>query len=65
MNDPIRKFKNILLEAHMMSGGKISKLEAHYTDRGNQWIKPVVNKKVNSVIKHVVKTTNNCFTLTL
>lgn len=34
MNDPIRKFKNILLEAHMMSGGKISKLEAHYTDRG-------------------------------
>ena len=32
MNDPVRKFKNILLEAHMSDGGTISKLEANYTD---------------------------------
>lgn len=34
MNDPIRKFKNILLENHMREGGTVSKLEANYTDHG-------------------------------
>lgn len=38
MNDPIKKFKQIILENHMMTGGKASKLEAHYTDHaiGNE-----------------------------
>ena len=35
MSDPITKFKNILLEAHMQNGGTITKLEANYTDRSS------------------------------
>lgn len=34
MSDPISKFKKILLEAHLQSGEKISKLEANYTKHG-------------------------------
>lgn len=32
MLDPIKKFKTIILEKHMLGGGTISKLEANYTD---------------------------------
>lgn len=32
MNDPIKKFKTILLEQTLREGGTITKLEANYTD---------------------------------
>lgn len=32
-NNDLRKYKNIILEAHLRQGGKISKFEANYTDK--------------------------------
>ena len=34
MNDPIKRYRAIILENHMLGGGKITKFEANYTDRG-------------------------------
>lgn len=35
MSNQIRKFKDIVLEHHMVDGDQVSKLEANYTDHGH------------------------------